>query len=104
MLTRRHFLGLAGSQLLLGSSYQAVKAARLIERDGPKAEAVGGKALVPLGYTIKDAAYEAKLEFEQVCGGDSSKKYILETTGSGVAFIDYDNDGWLDLFMVNGHV
>jgi enediyne biosynthesis protein E4 len=102
MLTRRHFLGLAGAELLLGSSSQAVKAARLMERNWPGAEAVDGKALVPLGYTIKDVAHEAKLEFEQVCGGDSSKKYILETTGSGVAFIDYDNDGWLDIFLVNG--
>ena len=63
---------------------------------------MGGKALAPLGYTIKDVAHEAGLEFVQVCGGDSGKKYILETTGSGVAFIDYDKDGWLDVFLVNG--
>ena len=30
------------------------------------------------------------------------KKYIIETTGSGVALIDYDNDGWQDVFLVNG--
>ena len=36
-------------------------------------------------------------------GGDNSKKYIIETTGSGVAFIDYDNDGLLDIFVVSGH-
>ncbi len=42
------------------------------------------------------------IDFLQVCGGATSKKYILETTGSGVAFIDYDNDGWLDIFLVNG--
>jgi hypothetical protein len=56
----------------------------------------------PLGYSMQDVAREAHLEFLQVCGGDTSKKYILETTGSGVAFIDYDNDGWLDIFLVNG--
>jgi hypothetical protein len=56
----------------------------------------------PLGYSMRDVAREARLEFLQVCGGDTSKKYILETTGSGVAFIDYDNDGWLDIFLVNG--
>jgi enediyne biosynthesis protein E4 len=56
----------------------------------------------PLGYSMQDVAREARLEFLQVCGGDTSKKYILETTGSGVAFIDYDNDGWLDIFLVNG--
>ena len=35
-------------------------------------------------------------------GRPSEKKYIIETTGSGVALIDYDNDGWLDIFLVNG--
>ena len=29
-------------------------------------------------------------------------KFLLETTGCGCAFIDYDNDGWLDIFLVNG--
>jgi hypothetical protein len=35
-------------------------------------------------------------------GGVQSKKYIIETTGSGVAFIDYDNDDLLDIFVVSG--
>ena len=35
-------------------------------------------------------------------GGAVTKKYILETTGSGLAFIDYDNDGLLDLFVLSG--
>ena len=37
-----------------------------------------------------------------VNGGVTTKKYIIETTGSGVAVIDYDNDGWPDIFLVNG--
>ena len=32
----------------------------------------------------------------------TSKKYLLETMGSGVALFDYDNDGRLDIFLVNG--
>jgi len=59
-------------------------------------------ASAPLGYRVREVAEEAKLNFLQVCGGDRSKRYILETTGSGVAWIDYDNDGWLDIFLVNG--
>ena len=34
--------------------------------------------------------------------GTPAKKYILETPGSGVAFIDYDNDGWQDIYLLNG--
>jgi enediyne biosynthesis protein E4 len=39
---------------------------------------------------------------QNVNGGVDTKKYIIETTGSGVAIIDYDNDGWPDIFLVNG--
>ena len=34
--------------------------------------------------------------------GTPEKQYILETIGSGVALLDYDNDGWLDIYLVNG--
>jgi enediyne biosynthesis protein E4 len=34
--------------------------------------------------------------------GTTEKKYILETNGSGVCLLDYDNDGWLDIYLVNG--
>ncbi len=34
--------------------------------------------------------------------GTPSKNFILETVGSGVALLDYDNDGWLDIYLVNG--
>ena len=35
-------------------------------------------------------------------GGETTKKYILEANGTGVAFVDFDNDGKLDIFLVNG--
>lgn len=34
--------------------------------------------------------------------GSTEKKFIIEANGSGVALLDYDNDGWLDIYMVNG--
>jgi enediyne biosynthesis protein E4 len=38
----------------------------------------------------------------QHVSGTPDKKYILEAPGSGVAIIDYDNDGWPDIYLVNG--
>jgi enediyne biosynthesis protein E4 len=49
-----------------------------------------------------DEAQKAGLTARNVFGGVDSKKYIIETTGTGVAIFDYDNDGWPDLFVVNG--
>jgi len=34
--------------------------------------------------------------------GTPEKKYIIDADGSGVALLDYDNDGWLDIYLVNG--
>ena len=33
--------------------------------------------------------------------GKSPEKYLPETTGAGCAFVDYDNDGWMDIYLVN---
>ena len=51
---------------------------------------------------FQDVAEKAGLKFEIVSGDQESKKYIIETTGTGVAIFDYDNDGWPDIFIVNG--
>ena len=37
-----------------------------------------------------------------IYGGQKTNKYLLETTGCGAAALDYDDDGWLDIFLVNG--
>jgi len=49
-----------------------------------------------------DVAREAGLNAKTIFGGVKKNKYLLETTGCGAAFYDYDNDGWLDIFLVNG--
>jgi hypothetical protein len=49
-----------------------------------------------------DVAQKAGLTTPVVFGGENTKKYIIETTGTGVAIFDYDNDGWPDIFVVNG--
>ncbi len=52
--------------------------------------------------SFTDLAKEAGLTMMNVFGGETTKKYIIETTGTGVAIFDYDNDGWPDIFIVNG--
>jgi hypothetical protein len=96
--SRRDFLRSAAVNVALGVSATALGATGLVGR----AQQIDTTRDRPLGFGIKDVAREAKLNFINVCGGTRSKRYILETTGSGVAFVDYDNDGWLDVFLING--
>ena len=49
-----------------------------------------------------DEAEKAGLTAKNTFGGKDTKKYIIETTGTGIAIFDYDNDGWPDIFLVNG--
>ncbi len=51
---------------------------------------------------FRNVAKEAGLTHVVPNGGTTSKQFIIETTGSGVAFIDYDNDGLPDIFVVSG--
>jgi len=55
-----------------------------------------------LGVSFLNVAGESRLNAKTIFGGEHKNKYLLETTGCGVAFYDYDNDGWLDIFLVNG--
>ena len=43
----------------------------------------------------------AKIDFQHV-DGRCGRRYFLETVGSGIAFFDYDADGFLDIYFVNG--
>jgi hypothetical protein len=52
--------------------------------------------------TFADVAQSAGLTHRTVFGATDKNTFILETTGTGVAFFDYDNDGVLDLFFANG--
>ena len=56
----------------------------------------------PLRFSFKNVAAEAGVDGFVTFGGTAANKFLLETTGTGVAFIDYDQDGLLDLFVVNG--
>ncbi|MGB6897923.1 MAG: CRTAC1 family protein [Candidatus Acidiferrum sp.] len=51
--------------------------------------------------TFRDVTRQAGIQFKHD-NGAFGKKWLPETLGPGVAFIDYDNDGWPDIFLVNG--
>ncbi len=87
----RALLALA-SILILGSNFATGQAAN----DLPP-----GKDSIPLAR-FEDVAEKAGLTMTNVFGGTDTKTYIIETTGPGVAVFDYDNDGWPDIFIMNG--
>ena len=69
----------------------------------PMSQAVLGQKSEPdLGIGFLNVARESGLNAKTIYGSEHKNKYLLETTGCGVAFYDYDNDGWLDIFLVNG--
>ncbi len=69
-----------------------------------KASAVGGgkRSGKPFEAKFVDVAVSAGLDMRFTYGDEKSKQYIMEANGSGVALVDYDGDGLLDAFLVNG--
>jgi enediyne biosynthesis protein E4 len=57
------------------------------------------QSLIP---TFTDIAAQAGLTHPIIYGGVDSKQFIIETNGCGVAFYDYDNDGWMDILTLSG--
>ena len=99
-LTRRKFaqLGL-GAGFLFGSelvSGQGVSTHRV--KALPRAAPSG--RLFNAHFT--DVAHQAGLRETTVYGAIETPKYIVESTGCGCAFLDYDNDGWMDIFILSG--
>jgi hypothetical protein len=105
--SRRVFLkSLSRSALVL--SFESVLASVRPTRLGakPQEKSAPAKDASPptpeLGISFLNVGRESGLNAKTIFGGEHKNKYLLETTGCGVAFYDYDNDGWLDIFLVNG--
>ena len=64
----------------------------------PRGKASG----LPFHCRLTDVAASAGLTAPVVYGGVDQDAYIVEAIGCGVAFLDYDNDGWLDIFVLSG--
>ena len=68
----------------------------------------GGQSVYPPGSAhpgpawFVDVAQQAGVTAMDVNGSATDKRYIIESTGSGVAILDYDGDGWPDIYLVNG--
>jgi hypothetical protein len=56
----------------------------------------------PFGARFVDVGQSAGLRMASICGAPERTKYLIETTGAGIAFLDYDNDGWIDIFVLSG--
>jgi enediyne biosynthesis protein E4 len=99
-LTRRSFVQLSLGSLLSPSS------ARLLAQgvSTHKAQSIARPPASgrPFNAHFVDIASEAGLRAPVIYGGIENKKYILESTGCGCAFFDYDNDGWMDIFILSG--
>src|SRR5438552_2848810 len=106
-LLRRRFLG--SSLLVLGSSLLDALTTPLWKWRGtvrleaevlPNPSVPNSTPTSPVQFV--DVAREAGLTIPNVWGGADHKKYIIEAKGSGLAFFDYDLDGWLDIYLTNG--
>ena len=93
----------AAAALLAAASFGAVDGFQgmgTARRSAPPLKPVE-TTLPPIAVDFRDVAAGAGLTAVNVSGGLDHKKYILETTGNGVAIFDFDNDGLMDVYVAN---
>jgi hypothetical protein len=99
-VTRRTFVQLSVASAISSASQRilaqgvAPHTAKPLARPAPSGR--------PFLAQFVDVASSAGLRAPCVYGAEQNHKYILETIGCGCAFIDYDNDGWMDIFLLCG--
>jgi enediyne biosynthesis protein E4 len=91
--SRRAMLALLGLPLL--------SRAQMASR-GVHAMARGKASGLPFHCRLTDVAEKAGLTAPVIYGAVDQNSYIVEAIGCGIAFLDYDNDGWLDIFVLSG--
>ncbi len=91
--------GAAGAALL--GAPRAILGQGISSR-GVKAQPRGKPSGRPFFSRLTDVAKQAGLIQPVIYGGIDEKSYIIEVVGCGVAFLDYDNDGWIDLLVTGG--
>ncbi len=98
-LPRRRFLG--STAFLLGGALTEALATPVWQwRDAALLQAA--KSTTPSAPNFIDIAVQAGVTAPNVWGGVDHKTAIIEAKGSGLAFYDFDHDGWLDIYLTNG--
>ena len=93
-LSRREILALAAASTIARGQGVSTRGVKPIPRGKPSG--------IPFLAHFTDVAAQAGLTAPTIYGGVTKKNYIIETVGCGVAFLDYDNDGWLDILILCG--
>src|SRR6201986_3142645 len=97
---RRRFLG--SSLFMLSGTLMEALATPLWRWNRNQLQATTAKpAASPVQFV--DVSQQAGLNGPNVWGGVDHKRSIIEAKGSGLAFFDYDHDGWLDVYLTNGN-
>jgi hypothetical protein len=97
-MTRRDMLWLLASGVPAARAQQSTGMASRGVDPQPRGKPSG----LPFHARFTDVAAQAGLREPVIYGPDGRTDYILESMGCGVAFLDYDNDGWLDVFVLSG--
>jgi hypothetical protein len=92
-MTRRRLLTLAGCASSAVRAQMAAREVKPVPRDKPSG--------LPFSR-FQNVAAAAGLKAPVIFGGIDRNEYIIEAIGCGAAFLDYDNDGWLDIFLLSG--
>jgi hypothetical protein len=96
-ISRRLFLASLSVSVPALATYGQGEASRNVKAQ-PKPRPSGR----PFDAHFVDVAHQAGLVSPVICGEPGRADYILEVIGCGCAFFDYDNDGWLDIFLLSG--
>lgn len=99
IVPRRRFLG-SSLFLLSGTLLETLTTPLWKWRNPELVHAATAAPTSPVQFT--NVSTQAGLTIPNVWGGIDHKRSIVEAKGCGIAFFDYDNDGWLDIYLTNG--
>jgi hypothetical protein len=100
-MTRREFLAFLAAGTAVARVSNAQESSGMASR-GVKPQPRGKPSGLPFHARFTDVAASAGLRAPVIYGPPDRMDYILESMGCGVAFLDYDNDGWHDIFLLSG--